>query len=191
VKCIAAIEIDLQQSAIGTASRLADDLGGVPVLTRTIRRILGAQRIERLFVICPGEQIAAGRELLPREVDGRIELRETRVANAPYRQLVRTARKWSLDGWRGGLGGTCCLDEYTRSDELAILAHEQKADAVFAAPAASPLLDPALADEMIRHAEETVEESRLTFVQAPPGLAGRSEERRVGKECRSRWSPYH
>ncbi len=23
-----------------------------------------------------------------------------------------------------------------------------------------------------------------------PGM-GRSEERRVGKECRSRWSPYH
>ena len=24
-----------------------------------------------------------------------------------------------------------------------------------------------------------------------PGRANRSEERRVGKECRSRWSPYH
>src|SRR5258706_13128018 len=24
-----------------------------------------------------------------------------------------------------------------------------------------------------------------------PGAAKRSEERRVGKECRSRWSPYH
>ena len=24
-----------------------------------------------------------------------------------------------------------------------------------------------------------------------PSKAGRSEERRVGKECRSRWSPYH
>ena len=23
------------------------------------------------------------------------------------------------------------------------------------------------------------------------GYSGRSEERRVGKECRSRWSPYH
>ena len=23
------------------------------------------------------------------------------------------------------------------------------------------------------------------------GLSSRSEERRVGKECRSRWSPYH
>ena len=27
----------------------------------------------------------------------------------------------------------------------------------------------------------------LQFVRSP----GRSEERRVGKECRSRWSPYH
>src|SRR3989454_6012738 len=26
---------------------------------------------------------------------------------------------------------------------------------------------------------------------APLGVAHRSEERRVGKECRSRWSPYH
>src|SRR3712207_1386964 len=25
----------------------------------------------------------------------------------------------------------------------------------------------------------------------PSPIAGRSEERRVGKECRSRWSPYH
>ena len=25
----------------------------------------------------------------------------------------------------------------------------------------------------------------------PPCLSNRSEERRVGKECRSRWSPYH
>ena len=30
---------------------------------------------------------------------------------------------------------------------------------------------------------------RLTVALAD--IAGRSEERRVGKECRSRWSPYH
>src|SRR3712207_7166916 len=28
-------------------------------------------------------------------------------------------------------------------------------------------------------------------LRAGPRAAGRSEERRVGKECRSRWSPYH
>src|SRR2546430_8898176 len=37
-----------------------------------------------------------------------------------------------------------------------------------------------------------IQEDRLTY---EPGEGGgttkRSEERRVGKECRSRWSPYH
>ena len=32
---------------------------------------------------------------------------------------------------------------------------------------------------------------RLTLQSGVPVMASRSEERRVGKECRSRWSPYH
>ena len=32
---------------------------------------------------------------------------------------------------------------------------------------------------------------RPWYGAAPQGWALRSEERRVGKECRSRWSPYH
>ena len=31
----------------------------------------------------------------------------------------------------------------------------------------------------------------LTITDLDPSWSGRSEERRVGKECRSRWSPYH
>src|SRR6267142_1069046 len=43
------------------------------------------------------------------------------------------------------------------------------------------LLDPAHAAELTIQSED-----------AAHGLGlGRSEERRVGKECRSRWSPYH
>ena len=35
--------------------------------------------------------------------------------------------------------------------------------------------------------------SAATFLMIAPDSrsGGRSEERRVGKECRSRWSPYH
>src|SRR5256885_15931931 len=33
--------------------------------------------------------------------------------------------------------------------------------------------------------------SRIVFAQSFGRFFGRSEERRVGKECRSRWSPYH
>ena len=32
---------------------------------------------------------------------------------------------------------------------------------------------------------------RMTFIYVSGDGADRSEERRVGKECRSRWSPYH
>src|SRR3989449_3744894 len=31
----------------------------------------------------------------------------------------------------------------------------------------------------------------VDLLEAGPLVVGRSEERRVGKECRSRWSPYH
>jgi len=31
----------------------------------------------------------------------------------------------------------------------------------------------------------------VTFSRTLPDWSARSEERRVGKECRSRWSPYH
>ena len=33
--------------------------------------------------------------------------------------------------------------------------------------------------------------SGVTFMSVPETVDDRSEERRVGKECRSRWSPYH
>ena len=38
---------------------------------------------------------------------------------------------------------------------------------------------------------EKVEDLIYIFAQLRAGGAPRSEERRVGKECRSRWSPYH
>ena len=42
---------------------------------------------------------------------------------------------------------------------------------------------PLLGNSMFEELEE--------FHQTPPTGTLRSEERRVGKECRSRWSPYH
>src|SRR3712207_2424755 len=38
---------------------------------------------------------------------------------------------------------------------------------------------------------EVVKLERRELQDERAGLPGRSEERRVGKECRSRWSPYH
>ena len=38
---------------------------------------------------------------------------------------------------------------------------------------------------------QLVRSMRLSPHELSAMLSGRSEERRVGKECRSRWSPYH
>lgn len=170
--CIGVIEADLKKSPIGTRSRLGDDLRGEPVLTRTVRQIVDVRGVDHVFVVCGDDEMDCCRSMVPQDARERVTVRGTRVKNAPFRHLVRTARKWSLDGWRGGLGGVCCMDEYTRTDELALLAHEMKADAVLCAPAAAPLFDAKLADAMIEHADRTRDESRLTFVQSPPGLAG-------------------
>src|SRR3989442_8296420 len=47
---------------------------------------------------------------------------------------------------------------------------------------------PGRAEEMIRY---TTVGSDLGTIYVAYSEQGRSEERRVGKECRSRWSPYH
>src|SRR3712207_8852941 len=46
-----------------------------------------------------------------------------------------------------------------------------------------------------RECSQVMPRSSVTFSEREttglPPFSGRSEERRVGKECRSRWSPYH
>ncbi len=56
------------------------------------------------------------------------------------------------------------------------------------------ILDEALSRELdvtaiVRHPEKLP--SDVPFIQKDLFELTRSEERRVGKECRSRWSPYH
>ena len=38
---------------------------------------------------------------------------------------------------------------------------------------------------------DAMREVRIALIEADVAIPVRSEERRVGKECRSRWSPYH
>ncbi len=172
MKCIAAVEVDLDESPIGTRSRAASDLRGKPVVARTMEQLCKSRRIDHLFVLCPPQQTDRCERLIPDELRRRVTVRARRVEAAPFRTLVRVARKWSLDGWRGGIGGICSMDEYTRSEELALLAHAESTDALLCASPCGPLIDPVLVDTMIDHSERTIDESRITFAQAPPGLVG-------------------
>ena len=51
--------------------------------------------------------------------------------------------------------------------------------------------DPDMSPGQIQHHLLQLEKRHLLFINRKNKTAERSEERRVGKECRSRWSPYH
>ena len=48
-----------------------------------------------------------------------------------------------------------------------------------------------IADQLLRDKLEAMVAVRQVEIQFQLEYNTRSEERRVGKECRSRWSPYH
>jgi len=168
MKIIAVIEADTQRSPLGTPSRLAEELAGRCVLKRTVERVLACRRLDGVFVVTPAEQRSTVADLL----DGADVPIETHAAGAPpWQELVRCSRKWALDGWRGGIGGTCVFDEHIHCAVLGALAARENADAVASIPAAAAVLDSELLEAMADHARNTASQVLLTFAQTAPGLS--------------------
>ncbi len=169
MRIIACLTADLERSPLGTRSQLRDELAGVPILRRTVERVLRAKQAAGVFVITPAAQAPAVRELLS-GLDAHIETYDG--AEPPYAALVRAGRVWGLDGWRGGIGSLCAFDEDVLVGHTSVLADREKADAVLCVHAAAPLVDPDLLDAMIAHYEANIEQAKITLVQAPPGIGG-------------------
>ena len=86
------------------------------------------------------------------------------------------------------IGLAACSQEPAKPAENAAPAASEAAPAETAAPAdAAPASEAAPADSAAAPAAGNC----ATTVKANDAMQLRSEERRVGKECRSRWSPYH
>lgn len=186
MKVLAIIDADLETTPLGTVSRQADELRGQPVLRRTVERVLRAKRLDEVAVVCPGDQFDRCRNLLG---DMNVSLRASAAGPPPYRRLIATARKWSLDGWRGGMGGAAAMDEYANTAVLAKLAEQAGADAVWTCSGAAAIVDPVLIDAMIEHYQGCAEQMRLVFAPVPPGLAGTVFETKLLAELATQHSP--
>ncbi|GMU21412.1 MAG: hypothetical protein AMXMBFR13_15050 [Phycisphaerae bacterium] len=168
MKILAAIEADFEWGALGTRSRLADELGGETVLRRTLRRVLAARRVAGVHLVVEPRHESLARQMAV-GLDVKVETHDGGAV--PWREYVAAARKWSLDAWRGGLGGMTAFDECCNPWVLASLARREGADGVAAVPAGAVLLDPVLLDVMIEHFEKVANDVRLVFTQTTPGLS--------------------
>lgn len=160
---------DLERTPLGTRSRLAEELCGRPVLRRTVERVCAIRHVERTLILCPPNQEGRIRSLLG-GLSAEILTRE--IPPAPWERVVQPARKWSLDAWRGGVGGTSWLDEFIRCDLVLPLLPTIATEWLLFVPAAAAALDPAMADCMAEGEDHMGEETRMRFAQAPPGLTG-------------------
>jgi hypothetical protein len=168
MKIIAVCHADFDCTPLGTPARLEADLHGTAVLRRTLMRVRTARRVASVHLLVPASQ----RQRAEAAVAGLDVQVETHEADAvPWQSYVASARKWSLDAWRGGLGSTSVFDETLHPWLLGSLAQRESADGVVDVPAGAALLDCDLLDAMIAHYEQVHEQVRMTFTQAPPGLA--------------------
>ncbi len=165
---VGVIQADLNTSPLGTVSRLSEDLCGVPVLTRTVRRAGAARRLDAIVVVCPEQQYERVCGLV--DTDG-VEVRKFDGPDYVAAKAVRVARKWSIESWRGGMGNSCFFDEHTHPALCRTIAAQTGADAIVSIAAAAPLVDPQMIDDIVGHFEKESENTRMVFAQSPPGLS--------------------
>src|SRR2546430_9511691 len=77
-----------------------------------------------------------------------------------------------------------CSSDLTYLSSIGVKPEEHKG--FFGIGAKPPTYGPYTEEQMARNERQFLTEYRTALKQQ-----NRSEERRVGKECRSRWSPYH
>jgi hypothetical protein len=168
MKVIAAIHADFEHGPLGTHSRLEEDLAGQTVIRRTIGRVLQASELASVHLVVHKSQESRAKAAI---VGMEVAVETHEAAPVPWQSYVASARKWSLDAWRGGLGGTCVFDESLHPWVLEALAQRTGADGVVDVPAGAVLLDPAMLDAMIGHYQKVASEVRMTFTQSAPGLS--------------------
>jgi len=166
-KNVAILYADVERSALGIRSRVAEEINGKTILRRTVERLQRAEQLREIIVFCPEEQIRRIQPLVEGMDVEIIGLQEP-VSTSPY---VRR-RKWGLNCWRGGIREATVFDEQSFTAEMVLRLREREVYTAVAVPAEAILVDPQLIDGLIAHHHKNGSAMRFTFTQAAPGLAG-------------------
>src|SRR6266536_385967 len=109
-----------------------------------------------------------------------------------YRNLPRFAGQSEFSTWLHRIAANCAVDSLRQMQERPLEASALEAAAIDPTPERA-LSGSEIHQRIARLLEGLSAMERAAFVlrHSRDARSRRSEERRVGKECRSRWSPYH
>lgn len=164
----AVLVVDHRSDELGLARDPSTPVAqGEPALRLTLARLSRCRELDSIVLLTDDEgatgRLAGG--LPPRTRIVRADLSGWRRRSA----CVRGARLWSRWCWRGGLGSLTVHDEVLAPSLLA--GHLEGIDAVVPVGPEWCLVDPALVDGVASRYRERPDRHRVTFTQAPPGLA--------------------
>ncbi|MBN1765633.1 MAG: SPASM domain-containing protein [Sedimentisphaerales bacterium] len=162
------IYADLERSELGTSSHIADKMGGVTVLERTLRRCQQAGQVDEVIVFCPYQQQERIYPLINQ--NERILVYGLKEP-VPVSKWIRW-RKWALTSWRGGIHETTQFDESSFTPEMVDYARQRQIYTAVCVSSAAVLIDPDLIDGLLHHHHSHGDDMRFTFTQAAPGLCG-------------------
>lgn len=180
---VAAVFADFAETFLGGESQLLARLGSRSVLGHTLARLMRVEGLERRCVfVRPRDEDAAGSVVSEAGLTGEIDVLALDDGARPRRRLLRSGRKWNLEGWRGSPLGTTWFDEYVEPLCVGRVLDHYRCAGVLCLDGHQPVLDVGIASQMIAHQRENDAEARLVFTQAPPGIAGILLRRDVTRE---------
>lgn len=172
MKIVGAVMCEFDGSLLGRPNPLERELGGTPIIARTLQRMRAVAGLEHKYVVCTAADADRAARRVDAHANGLFTVLPCDTGERPRRRLIRAARKWSLTSWRGTLMNTTWFDEFVEPATVARVLNETGADAVYCVSAAQPLLDAELSTAMVAALRSRQPAARMIFTQAPPGLVG-------------------
>ena len=176
---IAIIPTRLNKTLLGLPSLVGRELAGRCVLEWVVERVSRVKGLKRIVLVHePNEDVLS----LLNEHDFGVPVSGHVYPDGlehPDRAKIAAARLWSLEAWRGGLGGATCYDELLPAGPMLSAMEEHKADSALLVGADWPLVDPNFCQRVLDLHLEHPDMMQMTFTQAPPGLAGIAVARKL------------
>lgn len=173
MRIVVAVFADFAHAFLGGASQLRAPLCGCETLQRTLQRALRIEGVAGCaLIVRPRDEPAAHAALEDYCLREVIQVAPIDDGARPRRGLIRAARKWNLDAWRGSPLGATWFDEFVEPRLVMKCYAALSADGLLCVDGHQPFLDVAISSAMVRRAVERDAETPLMATQAPPGAAG-------------------